>query len=331
MVNSRRVARELALRVLFQVDVGKQPLDEVLEGAAGQVVIAVAQPVGQAAKEGVAALRRLALERAAEASSQSSRQIKQVSTLMSAQIRALAENLNERAADAARRPREGAGGRAVEGMRSDLEDALKVLRRLAAREGTYREVLKELGTLAEERVDQIRFAFERHIDPAVSTSALIRRLVHGVLEKRKEIDRRIGALTAGWAQERQPAVDRNILRLAAYEILFVPDIPMSVSINEAVELARKYSTDESPRFVNGVLGALAAEARREQGLNEAAPAEVASAASDLTEMPDEVLSQDESMEEPEEPANPEESAEVDEADTADEAAQGEDEVGGADT
>lgn len=83
------------------------------------------------------------------------------------------------------------------------------------------------------------------------------KLVQGEGEKQSEVDRAISALAAGWRLDRQVAVDRSILRLAGYELLFVPGIPTSATINEAVELAKKYSTAESGRFVNGVLGALA--------------------------------------------------------------------------
>lgn len=83
------------------------------------------------------------------------------------------------------------------------------------------------------------------------------RLVNLTDERRTEIDKLLTELSSGWRLERQVAVDRNILRLAALEMLFIPDIPASASINEAVELAKKFSTAESGRFVNGVLGAVA--------------------------------------------------------------------------
>lgn len=82
-------------------------------------------------------------------------------------------------------------------------------------------------------------------------------LVNGVLEHINELDRILGELSVGWELQRQPAVDRNILRMAGYEIMYLDYVPPSVSINEAVELAKKFSTEESGRFVNGVLGALA--------------------------------------------------------------------------
>jgi N utilization substance protein B len=84
-------------------------------------------------------------------------------------------------------------------------------------------------------------------------------LVDGVLEHMTKIDEVLKRLAVGWELQRQPAVDRNILRMAIFEILYLDDIPASVSINEAVDLAKKYSTAESGRFVNGVLGALVRE------------------------------------------------------------------------
>jgi transcription antitermination protein NusB len=140
--NTRREARELILRMLFQVDVGKQPLDEVVEGALAQSIL----------------------------------------------------------------------------------------------EGSYREFAEEVA--------------------------------RGTWEHRSEIDNVLHELSPEWTVERQPAVDRNILRLTAYEILYRPETPVAAAINEAVELAKKYSTAESGRFVNGVLGALARTIPR--GLDEAA-------------------------------------------------------------
>lgn len=84
-------------------------------------------------------------------------------------------------------------------------------------------------------------------------------LVDGVLEHINDIDDILRRLSVGWELQRQPAVDRNILRIAIFEILHLDYVPPSVSINEAVELAKKFSTEESGRFVNGVLGTLVRE------------------------------------------------------------------------
>ena len=86
-------------------------------------------------------------------------------------------------------------------------------------------------------------------------------LARGVVQHMVQIDKRVGALSMEWAMDRQPVVDRNILRIAAYELIYCSDSPVGAIVNEAVELANKYSTAESGKFVNGVLGALAREAR----------------------------------------------------------------------
>lgn len=79
------------------------------------------------------------------------------------------------------------------------------------------------------------------------------KLVKGTHANRERIDRIIGSTVEHWSMERIALVDRAILRCATYELLYMPDIPPKVTINEAVEIAKKYGTDESGRFVNGVL------------------------------------------------------------------------------
>ncbi|MBI4028062.1 MAG: transcription antitermination factor NusB [Verrucomicrobia bacterium] len=78
-------------------------------------------------------------------------------------------------------------------------------------------------------------------------------LARGVVEHIEAVDAKIKACTQNWEFHRIAVVDRNILRLAVYELLFREDIPPVVSINEAIELAKKFSTEDSGRFVNGVL------------------------------------------------------------------------------
>ena len=85
-------------------------------------------------------------------------------------------------------------------------------------------------------------------------------LVKGTLEKLEDIDALIEKLAENWILGRMAAVDRNILRLAAFEILYRKDIPSAVTINEALEIAKKYSSSESAPFLNGVLDRIAKEA-----------------------------------------------------------------------
>lgn len=81
-------------------------------------------------------------------------------------------------------------------------------------------------------------------------------LLEGIFAHLKELDREISALLEGWTLKRLPAVDRAILRLGAYELRHRADIPDRVTLNEAVELAKRFSTDQSSRYINGVLSRL---------------------------------------------------------------------------
>lgn len=87
-------------------------------------------------------------------------------------------------------------------------------------------------------------------------------LVEGVAEHLSRIDELIASYAEGWTLERMPAVDRNLARVSVYELLYQDDIDDAVAISEAVELARQISTDDSPRFLNGVLGRIAEYATR---------------------------------------------------------------------
>lgn len=89
--------------------------------------------------------------------------------------------------------------------------------------------------------------------------AFCRHVLAGVEEHQEAIDAEIERLSQNWTLSRMPLVDRNILRLAAYEIMFDPEIPASVTINEAVEMAKVYGGEDSSKFVNGILGRMAEE------------------------------------------------------------------------
>jgi len=81
-------------------------------------------------------------------------------------------------------------------------------------------------------------------------------LVRGVEEHLAQLDAAIAAHAKGWSLARMPAIDRNVLRVAAFELLGRRDVPVAVVLDEAVELVKRFSTDDSGRFVNGVLAAL---------------------------------------------------------------------------
>jgi N utilization substance protein B len=86
-------------------------------------------------------------------------------------------------------------------------------------------------------------------------------LVLGVERRAEEVNGLLGRHATGWAVERMPVVDRCLLKMAAFELLDEPEVPVAVVLDEAVELAKTYSTEDSGRYVNGVLSAVATEVR----------------------------------------------------------------------
>jgi N utilization substance protein B len=125
-------------------------------------------------------------------------------------------------------------------------------------------------TKARKRALDILFeADQRGVDPATVLAERIRRaeppvaeytteIVHGVLAHRERIDELLGTYAQGWTVARMPGVDRALLRMSAWELLYNDTVPDAVVIDEAVELAHSLSTDESPAFVNGLLARLLA-------------------------------------------------------------------------
>jgi N utilization substance protein B len=88
------------------------------------------------------------------------------------------------------------------------------------------------------------------------TNAYTADLVRGVSEHLTRIDEVLSEYSEDWTLDRMPAVDRNVLRLGVFELLYVDDVPDAVAVSEAMALVRDLSTDESPQFVNGILGAV---------------------------------------------------------------------------
>ncbi|MDQ2887518.1 MAG: transcription antitermination factor NusB [Chloroflexota bacterium] len=99
-----------------------------------------------------------------------------------------------------------------------------------------------------------RHAEERHLNPRVSEYAS--ELVLGVIDHLAEIDAHIQSAAREWPLQQMARIDKNILRLAIYEILFNNTVPAKAAINEAVELAKAFGSDTSSRFINGVLGTI---------------------------------------------------------------------------
>ncbi len=112
---------------------------------------------------------------------------------------------------------------------------------------------------------QFRFADDALGEPletadaplASSTRLFAETLVKGVVEYRAVIDRKIAEVAKNWSVDRMTPVDLSILRMAGYELLYHPEIPVNVTINEAIEIAKRYGTEESASFINGLLDKIA--------------------------------------------------------------------------
>ena len=112
--------------------------------------------------------------------------------------------------------------------------------------------LYQVDLRGEEVADDVRrWLAEATAEPEVRVFA--RQLVDGGLACRDALDARIASVAQNWEIRRMAVVDRNILRLASYELLYLDDVPVKVSINEAIDLAKRYSTADSGAFVNGIL------------------------------------------------------------------------------
>lgn len=124
-----------------------------------------------------------------------------------------------------------------------------------------REVALQVLYLQEQNPSVSPDEIERFVQRRLADTNLrkfTRGLVAGIQENRPGIDEQISAVAENWRLDRMAAIDRNILRIGAFEILHCPDVPRKVAINEALELAKRYSTAQSSRFVNGILDRLQA-------------------------------------------------------------------------
>ncbi len=134
--------------------------------------------------------------------------------------------------------------------------------RTLAREATL-QYLYEVDLVGAGEAEGLDVFLERQLGRS-SARPFARELARDVLDRRDEIDAEIVATAENWTLNRMAAVDRNVLRIGTYEILFAEDIPPKVAINEAVDLARRFSTEEACAFVNGVLDSVMARHPGEQ-------------------------------------------------------------------
>ena len=108
----------------------------------------------------------------------------------------------------------------------------------------------------DEMSEQIELYLDNLEDLSEKDRVYIENKYHAIVEKVEEIDELLNTNTTGWKTARMNKVDLTILRLAIYELKWDEDVPVGVAINEAVELAKKYSSEEGPAFINGILGKL---------------------------------------------------------------------------
>ncbi len=129
---------------------------------------------------------------------------------------------------------------------------------MAARSKARKRALDVLFEADQRGLPVLEVLAERLRQPGTQTSLpqYSVELVEGVVARADRIDELIASYAQGWTIARMPAVDRAILRIGAWEVLFSEDVPDAVAVDEAVELARALSTDDSPGFVNGLLGRL---------------------------------------------------------------------------
>ncbi len=128
--------------------------------------------------------------------------------------------------------------------------------RTELREHTFKVVFGSAFDIGAEREEQISRYFECEAEIEEKDQAFIEERCKKIEEKLEEIDALLNDRTTGWKISRMNKVDLAILRLACFELKYDEEIPTGVAINEAVELAKKYSSDEGPAFINGVLAKL---------------------------------------------------------------------------
>ncbi|KGM94982.1 antitermination protein NusB [Clostridium novyi A str. 4552] len=125
--------------------------------------------------------------------------------------------------------------------RKSREVAMKLLFEMSINKEEFSEILKNFKENTDTNMENVDFVY-------------INKIVNGIEQNKEDIDKRIEENLTKWKLNRLSKIDLTILRISTYEMIFMEDIPNKVAVNEAIELAKKYSADNSPAFVNGVLG-----------------------------------------------------------------------------
>ena len=310
MISARRLAREWALKVLYQADIGKMPIEESMKAALERLRMEFVQRSSRAATgsflehamtdavtaklvdllprfgAGIEVALRACFEQIADAASYwrsldtsftFSRQsynglwvlphgwegvelpTKSVALPESVVTSAAVSDIDRAMLREFMTWSQGGLSLAVmesyaKEVRSGRPEGVKL-------QGTHEFVVarwRDFGSVTAERWRTAVGDVQRETCDWMRVASFTRRLVTGVFDHREELDSSLQTLEIGWSAHRQVSVDRNILLMAAFELAHIEGVPVSATINEAVELAKKYSTAESGKFVNGVLGAIVA-------------------------------------------------------------------------
>lgn len=119
------------------------------------------------------------------------------------------------------------------------------------------------------KLEEIVHGVFENFAPSFDDKGFVQNIIEGVIEHRQEIDRYITKYATEWPLDQITIVDRNILRIGVYELIFNPDIPAKVAINEAIEIAKAFGNESSGKFVNGVLGAIYKDVLKDTEENQA--------------------------------------------------------------
>lgn len=125
--------------------------------------------------------------------------------------------------------------------RKSREIAMKLLFEMTINKEHYEEILSNFKENTDINLEDLDFQY-------------IKNIINGIEENKEEIDKKIQQNLKNWKLSRLSKIDITILRISTYEMLYLEDVPDKVAVNEAIELAKKYSSDNSPSFINGVLG-----------------------------------------------------------------------------
>jgi len=125
--------------------------------------------------------------------------------------------------------------------RKSREIAMKLLFEMTINKEDYEEILLNFKENTDINLEDLDFQY-------------IKNIINGIEEKKEEIDKKIQDNLKNWKLSRLSKIDITILRISTYEMLYTEEVPDKVAVNEAIELAKKYSSDNSPSFINGVLG-----------------------------------------------------------------------------